>query len=106
MIDLIFLRYMKISKNIPEGHASEGVSKAWPEGQAPRSSRRPIPVMVAAVTRIPAIITPAAIAGRECLNLIPKTKAAAQPDHAPVAGKGMATKIVKARSPYFSKLSL
>lgn|SRR5690554_5218854 len=65
-----------------------------------------MPVTVRAVTTIPAIMMPRAIAGNACLNLIPNTNAAAQPDQAPVAGRGMATKIVSARSPYFSKFSI
>ena len=55
--------------------------------------------MVTAVTIIPAINMPAAIAGNEFLNFIPNTKAAAHPVHAPVTGRGMATKSVRASSP-------
>jgi hypothetical protein len=77
------------------------------EDYAPRiKPARPIPVTVTVVTTIPAIKTPETIASNACLNLTPKTNAAAQPDQAPVAGRGIATKIVSARSPYFSKLSV
>ena len=62
--------------------------------------------MVTAVTIIPAINMPAAIAGNEFLNFIPNTKAAAHHVHAPVTGRGMATKSVRASSPYFSKFSV
>lgn len=65
-----------------------------------------MPVIVITVTTTPAIITPAVIAGNECRNLIPNTKAAAQPVQAPVTGSGTATKRVRARSPYFSKFSV
>lgn len=49
--------------------------------------------------------TPAVMAKKACLKPIPKTKAAAQPDQAPVAGKGMATKIANPKVPYFSNVS-
>lgn len=64
-----------------------------------------MPPKVTAVTTTPAIRTPAVIAISACLKPIPKTKAAAHPDHAPVAGSGMATKIANPRVPYFSKVS-
>lgn len=64
-----------------------------------------IPPSVNAVTITPAIITPADIAKRACLNLMPNTNAAAHPVHAPVTGSGIATNIVSAKVPYFSNLS-
>ena len=53
----------------------------------------------------PAIITPPTIVGKAYLNLIPNTKAAAQPVHAPVIGNGTATKNNRNNAPYFSYLS-
>jgi hypothetical protein len=45
-----------------------------------------MPPKVTAVTTTPAIRTPAVMAMSACLKPIPKTKAAAHPDQAPVAG--------------------
>ncbi|OPY51462.1 MAG: hypothetical protein A4E51_01519 [Methanosaeta sp. PtaU1.Bin055] len=54
-----------------------------------------------AVTTTPATTTPAAMAEKASLNLRPKMKAMAEPVHAPVTGRGTATKRVRARRPYF-----
>ena len=53
-----------------------------------------------AVTMTPAMQTPAAMAGKACLNLRPKMKAMAEPVQAPVTGRGTATNNVRARRPY------
>ena len=53
---------------------------------------------VIAVTIIPAIKTPKAIKGKARLMGMPNTKAAKAPVQAPVKGKGIATKIIKAKS--------
>ena len=53
----------------------------------------------------PAIIIPPRMLGNAYLNLIPNTKAATLPVHAPVTGKGMATKNNKNNAPNFSYCS-
>ena len=55
------------------------------------------------VTIAPAIITPARIDRKEYLNFRPSRKAAIQPGHAPVTGRGIAT---NRASPIFSYLSM
>lgn len=64
---------------------------------------RPIPVTITAVTTIPAIIAPAAIASNAFPNLTLNTNATAEPDQNPVDGNSMTIKIVSSRSPYFFK---
>ena len=54
---------------------------------------------VTKVTMMPATITPAPIEIRARFRGMPKTKAIKAPVQAPVPGKGMATKIAKAKSP-------
>jgi len=54
---------------------------------------------------IPAITTPREIKGRAFLNGMPKRKAQRDPVQAPVTGKGIATKIIKANSFHFSNFN-
>lgn len=54
------------------------------------------------VTIIPAVITPKIIGVIAFLKGMPNNQAAMDPVQAPVIGKGMATKMNKAREPYFS----
>jgi hypothetical protein len=58
------------------------------------------------VTIVPAISTPARTAGNVYRQRMPKTKATAQAVHAPVTGRGIATKGTSPKAPYFSILLL
>jgi hypothetical protein len=53
------------------------------------------------VTIIPAVIIPKVIGKIAFLNGIPNNQAAMDPVQAPVIGKGIATKMNKAKGPYF-----
>ena len=58
------------------------------------------------VTIKPAITTPIDINMNAFLLGIPNSQAANDPVHAPVIGKGIATKIMSANGPYFLNLLL
>ena len=62
--------------------------------------------MQASVVRTPAIRTPTSIAAKAWWRGIPNVKATAQPVQAPVTGKGIATKGIRASAPYLRTLSL
>ena len=51
--------------------------------------------------KVKKIHTPNKIYNSPCLYGTPKMYAASAPDHAPVSGKGIATKIMSARAPNF-----
>ena len=53
---------------------------------------------------VAAIQTPIKINGSDFLKGISKIKAASEPDHEPVNGSGIATKIMRAIAPYFAYL--
>ena len=57
-------------------------------------------------TIIPAIATPKAIKGKAFKKGMLNKKAIKAPVHAPVSGKGIATKVARARAPYFSIFAL